>query len=98
MAYRIEYHPDRKHRNQSFLAGRIGIMTCMFFMIFLSSTMCIHTDIRNIMKHILIPGDPDITISAAKELVTSLKDGMSLSSAITAFCNSILAGDTLVIY
>ena len=98
MAYRIEYHPTPKRHNKSISSLRIGVMTCIFFLLFLVTSMSIRTDTCEIIKQILIPGNPDITITAAKELVTSLKDGMPLSSAITAFCNSILAGDALVIF
>ena len=40
----------------------------------------------------LIPGDPEITKSAAVVLMDDLSDGVNVNDAVTAFCRSILDG------
>ena len=45
-----------------------------------------HPDIR----HYLLPGDPEITGEALDQLIDNIKDGDSLSDAVTAFCKEII--------
>ena len=40
----------------------------------------------------LIPGDPEVTKTAASVMVDEIKNGATVGNAITAFCKTILDG------
>ncbi len=40
----------------------------------------------------LLPGDPEVTESAIKEMIARLSDGEAFGEAVTAFCREIVAG------
>ena len=47
---------------------------------------------REVLEKLLIPGEPEVTMAAAKELVTDLQGGMDTQEAVAAFCREILGG------
>lgn len=49
------------------------------------------SDIRQWLWDILCPGDPSVTEAALTQMVTDIKNGNSVSDAITAFCTDIIS-------
>lgn len=40
----------------------------------------------------LVPGDPEITKTAAVALIGDIREGVSMNQAVTAFCETIIHG------
>lgn len=92
MGYKIIYEPqlEKKYPVKKHTLNPkpvIAIVLCILIVIFLSDP-----GIRDVLKEILIPGDPLQTEKAASELYNDLRAGMGVKDAVTAFCMEILDG------
>lgn len=88
MGYRITYENNLikkeavKKSNNTLLKKTIyAIIICIILFCVLSG--------RNARSY-LLPGDPQVTEKALKDLVTDLKEGDAVSDAVTAFCKEII--------
>ena len=43
----------------------------------------------------MIPGDPEVTAEAFRNMSEGLKDGQSISEAVFVFCDTVIQGATL---
>ena len=90
MAYKIQYSPQdncrypmqKTHRPVKW--GR-GVAAAAI----LAAGLWIHS---HGVPDFLIPGDPQVTKTAAAELMLQMKEGIAMEEAVTAFCRQILDG------
>ena len=91
MAYRIDYSTHSSPKIDSPGKQRITAMAAGFFLLFLLLVNLFWPAGTEIVRQALIPGDPEVTVTAVDNLVSGLKDGQQLSDAVTAFCREIIA-------
>ena len=90
MGYLIEYSPETAHcypQRNTQKKRNVGRWICLLMMI--GAILWLRA---NGIPDFLIPGDPEITKSAAVVLMDDLSDGVNVNDAVTAFCRSILDG------
>ena len=92
MGYSIHYSPETEKKFPK--AGKITIrvrkMLAFFFaLIILVGTITLHK--KGLLRELLIPGDPEITVAAMETMADNLKEGMTLQTAVEAFCMEILS-------
>ena len=90
MAYRIQYTPQEEYRypmsakHRKIQWGRLLILIVLFVAGFWLKICGI--------PDFLIPGDPQVTKTAAIEFMGNMKSGVSMEQAVTTFCRQILDG------
>ena len=90
MSYKIEYSPETAHcypQRDTHQKSYIGRWFCIILVIGAILWMRV-----NGVPDFLIPGDPEITKSAAVALMDDLSEGVNVNDAVTSFCRSILDG------
>ena len=89
MSYQITYgsKTDQNARGRGF---RRVILTTAFFLCFLWMVGVYWPEGRELLKVMLIPGDPDYTLQAAQVFAQELGSGFSLSDASRNFCIAVL--------
>lgn len=93
MAYKIHYDPSlklkypAKRKNQP-----IRRYISAFALLAVIMTLLYHPGVRQRIKNFLIPGDPEVTLSAGRELVYDIKAGNTVRESVMAFCKEILDG------
>lgn len=96
MGYRIDYGSQGQSRGKSDSVGSpFGIMTAAWFLIFLLAVGFFWEDGRLFLQRILIPGEPEVTLTAMETLARDLASGASLRTAAGAFCTTILEYGTV---
>lgn len=90
MPYRIVYEPEES-RPPSFRGIRRGIMTVCLFLSFLTAVNRFWPEGKEILRTVLIPGDPERTLEAAHVFALEIQNGFPLKDAAANFCISILA-------
>ena len=91
MAYQIQYgKPSKKEKAANGQRSRkirrikhISIVACLLTLVLLGRIGALD---------FLIPGDKAVTQSAFHAMVDNLKQGNSIKSAVTVFCEEIIAG------
>ena len=89
MGYRILYDNERMQincDNSKHFGNRI-ISVMLICLLLLGSLKLIGWDI---LKHYLLPGDPDITETAFNSMIENIRTGESVKDAVTAFCVEII--------
>jgi len=87
MAYRIEYSESREKRRNT---GRGRIYLTLFWMgVFLILVCTFWPDGRQLLRRVLIPGDPEHTLHAAAKMLGQLRDGADMGDAVTAFYRTV---------
>ena len=93
MAYQIVYDPDMRSKfpakRRQLSTGKFIVAIVLFVAVVALSCL---PAVNQGLKYILLPGDPDVTISAGRELVEVLQDGGTVRESVTAFCMEILDG------
>lgn len=94
MGYRIEYQPVKKVRNAEKRISRIPALTALFLLLFFLLVSSFWPRGRELMRELIIPGDPDVTVAALEVFAQELHGGEELSSAFESFCRRILTGES----
>lgn len=68
-------------------------LTCVFFAVFLVLVSLYWPDGREVLRLLLIPGNPDATIAAAETFASELHCGNSLKGAAMDFFRSLTGAD-----
>ena len=93
MAYKVQYSPQEQYRypsaRQKTRPGGWGIWVLI---VGLAIAVCV--TYRGI-PDFLIPGDPEVTKSAAREMISLMKTGTGAYDAIAVFCKQIINGAAL---
>ena len=54
--------------------------------------VCFWPEGRAVLRDVLVPGDPDVTLHGLETLARELREGESFSDAVTAFCREVIDG------
>lgn len=90
MGYRVDYQPIKKVRNAEKRTVRLPAMTALFLALFFFLVCSFWPRGAELLREILIPGDPDITVMALEAFAQELQEGEKLSGAFEAFCHRIM--------
>jgi len=90
MAYKIQYTPEDNvryplYKTRSPIKWGRGIAAAAILLAGLWFN-------RHGVPDVLIPGDPQITKTAAAELIRHMREGAPVEEAVTTFCRQILDG------
>ena len=90
MAYRIDYggtgEPEKFPENTRKKGNRVWPVACICLVLLLSFLY----PKKHVLEKLLIPGDPQVTKSAAKNLIEDLRAGEGISNSLQAFCTEII--------
>lgn len=98
MGYRIDYQPIKKVRNLEKRTAGVPAMTALFLMLFFMLVFSFWPQGAELLREMLIPGDPDVTVAALETFAQELQCGESLYSAFDTFCRQLLAEAQLDLY
>lgn len=89
VVYRIEY--DRKNEDRQPGRGyRRFLLAVCCFLLFLWLVFAFYPQGREVLRILLIPGDPDVTLHAAEVFAQELGNGFSVADAAKNFCSTVL--------
>lgn len=88
MAYKIQYTPQEECRYPSVSKQKKSSARTLWVLI-LIAVMALCFSYYGI-PDILIPGDAEVTKSAAQEMISLLKTGTPVKDAVTVFCKQII--------
>lgn len=87
MGYRITYGEQTRKR----LPVRHVALGCLAVLAVLALIL---PSGREVIRDILLPGDPAVTLDALHGMAEDLSQGISIGEAVTTFCGEIIAGGT----
>lgn len=90
MGYRVDYQPVKKVRGAEKRTSKIPALTALFLVLFLLLVNGFWPRGAEVLKEVLIPGDPAVTVAALEDFATELKAGENLSGAWEAFCRRVI--------
>lgn len=91
MGYTIAYHgADAAKKTTVRRRSQLPVLTAAFLLVFLLLTNLFWPAGRNKLRHIILPGDPDVTAHAVTVLVDDLRAGAPVGEAVKTFCSEIL--------
>lgn len=90
MGYRVDYQPVKKVRNAEKRKSRVPALTALFLMLFFFLVFSFWPQGGELLRELLIPGDPDTTVMALEAFAQDLHDGETPAIAFETFCRSIL--------
>lgn len=94
MSYQIVYGPRRRQpRTVGRRSVRTGIILGILLIIALSALR--FTGYGSVLWKCLLPGDPEVTISAFQDMTEEIRNGHGLSNAVTTFCETVIEGAQL---
>lgn len=89
MAYRIQYEVIGPVKPGIF--KKYGMFVFVVFLLVTTVTVSVaHLSGAQWAKHLLFPGDPDVTALALEGLAENLQQGSSVMDAITVFCREVI--------
>lgn len=89
MSYHVEYNPElRKRYPVTKKPPDQKLVKKLIFAIL--AVVIIYGTVRSGLAKMLLPGDPDATISAFSAMVTDVKSGDGVREAWIAFCRNII--------
>jgi hypothetical protein len=92
MSYRMIYEPGSPGREGICVLFRI-LMSASFFVLFLWTVNRFWPEGRELLKLLLIPGDPDATLEAAEAFANNLGAGEHLTAAWHRFVSAAIGTD-----
>ena len=91
MAYRIEYKALGPVKPAFF--KKYGMLIIVVFLLVSTVSVSVaYLSGAQWARHLLFPGDPEVTAGALEGMADKLKQGSSVVDAITAFCRAVIAG------
>lgn len=87
--YHIIYECEQRKQGKGSGFRRL-ILTGCFFLCFLCLVASCWPDGYDLLKQLLIPGDPDITLEAAEVFAQEVGSGFSFRDAARNFCLAVL--------
>ena len=90
MAYKIQYNPENNSRYPNLPKSKpLHWKPLLFLLGVLAAILWLR---QNGIPDFVIPGDPEITTAAAKNMILNLQEGTSVNEAVTVFCHDIIHG------
>lgn len=91
MAYKISYGPDiQPPKAAGFRWSRVRPLAAAWFLVFVLLVRTLWPQGRELLRTILLPGDPTITQQAFSVLISDIRQGSDLGQALTVFCEEII--------
>ena len=90
MGYRVVYHNEKLERAREY-SGRRLYLTVFFLCCFYWMVSFFWPEGKNLMKILLIPGNPDSTLEAAEVFAGELACRSPLYIAAKNFCQTVLS-------
>ena len=90
MSYKIQYSPESNSHYPQCVSKKTFHIKC-WLTIAIAVAAVVWMRIYGI-PDFLIPGDPEVTKTAASVMVAEIKNGATVGNAVTAFCKTILDG------
>ena len=88
MVYRIVYHSESQGSGRK-CGGRRVFLTVMLFFVFCWAVCVCWPEGKQMLRILLIPGEPETTIQAAEVFASELDSGYALSDAVRNFCSAV---------
>ena len=93
MGYQIRYGDTQASSGgQRPRLSRIIGLSLSFLLVFVLLSWSFWPEGRAVLRDVLVPGDPDVTLHGLETLARELREGESLSDAVTAFCREVIDG------
>lgn len=95
MHYSVYYEPDKNDKypvSAKPKQGKNGLRVIGIILAILLFTGAIRY--KKELAAWLIPGNDEITVQAAEDLLTNMRDGVPIGEAITVFCEEIIDNGT----
>ena len=88
MAYKIQYSPEETHRYPQYRKKK----PVRWHRWILAAVILISAGWLRFkgLPDVLIPGDKEVTVAAAKNMVNNLRHGTDVKEVVTVFCKEIL--------
>ena len=94
VSYKIQYTPEKSYLYpQQVTKNHIKNSGWLYVAALIAAAVWIYF---SGVPRFLIPGDPEITTTAASVLVDEIRDGVAVKEAMTTFCKMILDGAGVV--
>lgn len=90
MGYRVEYETVRKVRRMEQKTARLPALTAGAFLLFLILVGSLWPKGKEVLREMLIPGDPAVTVAALEDLAQELETGAELGDALENFCRTVV--------
>lgn len=91
MGYRIEYEPQTRTSGKSGrFVRRIQILTAAFFLLFVLLVRQAWPEGTQMLREILLPGEPSFTQTAFQTMLGDIRQGTSVQEALTVFCQQMI--------
>lgn len=92
MGYHVEYGNLKKIRGMEKRFSRMPALTALFLLLFCLMVNHFWPEGAAVMRKLVFPGDPAVTVSAFENMTQHLQEGEPLSEALRCFCTSVLEG------
>lgn len=93
MAYRIDYQATKKVRGLEKRTAAGPALGAACLLISLLAGAALWPRGVGVLRELLIPGDPAVTVAALEALAEDLHNGESVQGALTDFCTQVAALD-----
>ena len=90
MSYRIEYQPMKWPGSRERGSLRRAALTGVFFLLYLLLVDAFWPQGRELLRELLIPGDPDVTMEAFGIFAHAIQSGSPFADAAEVFCRTIM--------
>lgn len=91
MGYRIVYGEEAKPKPEgAWTALRLQALTAACLLAFTFGVKTIWPEGTEVLRQVLLPGEPGITEKAFQTFVENVQEGESFGDAVTTFCKEIL--------
>ncbi len=90
MGYRVDYGPVRKIRGMEKRFSRPAALTGLFFFVFLLMTAFLWPEGVQVLRDLVVPGDPAVTAAAVEALTDDLRSGAPAMETIYQFLQRML--------
>ena len=95
MGYRIVYGRVKKLRRMDSRIAPRAALTALCFLLFCILVSAFWPEGTEVLRNLLLPGDPVVTAAALEDLSGELRAGASVGEALKHFCLRILEGAEL---
>ncbi len=89
MAYSISYGAQRHELQERSRGGRFWLLSVGFFALFLLGVQLFWEDGAQTLRQLIFPLSEQ-AVAALEGMVQSVRDGVSIPEAVTAFCREVI--------
>ena len=89
MGYRVEYQMEQTEKTDA-RPGRFPVMLGSCLLVFLLLVNGLWPRGAQMLRELLLPGNPAVTVAALEDFAQELKAGEALESALESFCRKVI--------